>query len=162
MRQRESLKEAAKGGVGSETLFRSAHTLSSPLASWRKWHIPWPVLLEVCPFVIPSPRAGDTLHFYGRWTTVTMAKAAAQLGPRSVHWPDLHLSPHHIHYTSQGPSASGTAGSTWWYSAGKEWTGQWAISSRNSQHSTQLPTNALILAASLSIALAHAQKGRIS
>lgn len=89
-------------------------------------------------------------------------KAAAQLGPCSFCWPDLHLSPHHIHYTSQGPSASGTAGSAWWYSAGKECTGQWVISSHNSQRSTQLPTNALILAASLSIALAHAQKGKIS
>lgn len=154
----------AKGEIRSETLFWSAHTLSSPLASWRKWRITWPVLLELCPSAIPSPRGSDIPHFYGLrcWSTFTGAKTAAQLGPCSVHWPGLHLSPHHIHYTSQGPSASGTAGSTWWYSAGKEWTGEWEISSHNSQHSMQLPTNALILAASLSIALAHAQKGKIS
>lgn len=56
------------------------------------------------PFCYSFPRAGDIPHFYRpkRWATVTMAKAAAQLGPRSVHWPDLHLSPHHIHYTSRG------------------------------------------------------------
>lgn len=118
----------------SKTLFRSAHTLSSLLlpegssishdfSCWKS---------ALLPFLPPG--LVTTLTFMSSGAEPRWQKAVVQLGPCSFCWPDLHLSPHHIHYNSQVPSASGTAGSTWIHSAGREWTGQWGISSHNSQH----------------------------